>query len=252
MWNSFALAMQIVTGQSALSADPPTRFAARRAVALFPLVGALIGVLTAAIWTLGNRLWPGQALVSAALVLTAGTLATGGRAWNGLARAGDGWAAQGDGGDRSRAFAVMRDPRRGAAGIMTLVLVVVLKLAFISALPATEAGLSLILASALGRWASAFAFSAFPLASAASDDAETHAGLSDAGPNEFLIATVLSIACAALLPTRGLLTLVAVAVVSGPTAQAVSRRLGGFNAPLSQALGELGEVTALACLAIHS
>ncbi len=251
MWNSFALAVQIVTGQAAFSAAPPTRLAARRAVALFPLVGALSGVLLAAIWTLAARLWPGQSLVVGALVLAAQTLTTGGRALDGLARAGDGWAAQGGGGDRSRAFAVMRDPRRGAAGMIVLALIVVLKVAFIGALPNAGGGQALILASALGRWAVAFAFSAFPLASAASDDAETHAGLTDAGPNEFLIATVLAIACAAVLPTRGLLTMLAVALVVGPTAQAVNRRLGGFNAPLAQALGELGDVIALACLALR-
>ncbi|MDQ2686892.1 MAG: adenosylcobinamide-GDP ribazoletransferase, partial [Armatimonadota bacterium] len=168
----------------------------------------------------------------------------------GVARAGDGLAAQGAGGDRSRAFAMMRDPRRGTTGLVALGVVLVVKLAFLAALP-TDSGRILVLAGVLGRWASAFALSAFPLASVSASDALVGRGLADAGPNEFLAATVLAIACAALLPLRGLLTLFGVALVVGSLAAWVNRRLGGFSVPLSHALGEIGEIVALACLALR-
>ena len=243
--------MQFLTGQEALGPSVPTRVSARRAVALFPVVGAIIGVLLAAVWTIAGRLWAGEPLVAAALVVAIGAWITGGKSLDGLARAGDGWAALGNGGDRSRVFAVMRDPRRGAAGLSVLALLLILKTAFLTALPASAAVGSIVLAAALNRWASAFAYSAFPLAAAASDDPETHAGLSSAGPNEFLIATVIAVACAALIPIRGLLTMIAVAAIIGAAAGTLNRRLGGLNTPLCQALGEFGEVAALVCLTVN-
>ena len=145
----------------------------------------------------------------------------------------------------------MRDPRRGTSGLVALVVFVALQLAFLSALPPPVAWGGLTLAGALGRWATAFGLAAFPLASTAGSDPDTGNGLAAAGPNEFLIATVLVIVCAAALPTRGLLVMLAVGLVVGPAAATVNQRLGGLSLPLAFALGALGELTALACLALR-
>jgi adenosylcobinamide-GDP ribazoletransferase len=251
MGTSFALAVQIITGQSGFLTERPTRAAARTSVALFPVVGVLVGILLAAVWALANRSWHGQPVTVGALVFMAGALATRGQPLGGLARAADGLAAQAEGGDRNRAFAVMRDPRRGTAGLVALVVLAALKLGFLSALPDAQGGQTLILAAVLGRWATAFSYAAFPLASASGVDAETHQGLSDAGPTELVLATVVVIACGALLPVRGALTALIVGLFVGVIGQTINQRLGGLNAPLCQALGEVGEVTALACLTLH-
>lgn len=246
MWNSFALAVQILTRLPSLADATPTRDEARRSVFLLPLVSALIGAMLAAAWTVGSRVWPGQPLIPAALTLAAGAFLTGGRGLGGIARAADGLAAHGGGGDRTRAFAVMRDPRRGTTGLVALGVALALRLAFLSALPAALAWPALVLAGVMGGWATAFALSAFPSAS------EGGSGrLSDAGPNEFLAATVIAIVCGAVLPTRGLLVLLAVALVAGPTAQTVNRALGGLSLPLCAALGEIAEIVALACLTVR-
>jgi adenosylcobinamide-GDP ribazoletransferase len=248
MGNAFAFAARLLSVLPPLSPGPPTRAEARRSVALFPVVGALLGLLTACAWNLAARLWAGTPLVAAAAALAAGAALSGGRPFAGLARAGDGLAAHGSGGDRSRAFAVMGDPRRGAGGMVAVAVAVALQLACLTALtPATSWGV-LVLAGALGRWAAAFGLTAFPPASASAGEGEAGYGLTDAGPQEFLVATVLVIVCAALLPVRGLLVLVAVGLVAGPAASSVSRRLGGLSLPLAQALGVVGEIVALACL----
>ena len=251
MGNAFAFAARLLSALPPLTLGSPTRAEARRAVALFPLVGALLGMMTACIWNLAARLWSDQPLIAAAAALAAGTALTAGRPLGAVARAADGLAAHGAGGDRARAFAVMRDPRRGTAGLVALVLTAGVSLALLSALTPSLSWGGLILVSALGRWATAFGLTAFPLASASVSDSEAGYGLLDAGPQEFLIATVLAIACAAVLPVRGLLVLVAVALVVGPTAAILAQRLGGLSLPLAQALGALGEITALACLTLH-
>ena len=247
MLNSLIIAMQVLTRLPVQTDRVPARLEARRAVFLFPLVGALIGVLTAAVWTAAGHIWKTQPLVPAALTLGFGLFLTGGRGLGGIARAGDGLAAQGGGGDRARAFAIMRDPRRGTTGLIALGAFLALKLAFLAALPSDTAWSALVITGVLGGWASAFAYCAFPVAAAG----ESGPGLAEAGPGEFLAATAVAIACCAVMPTRGLLTLMVVALVAGPTAQSVSRLLGGLNSPLCAALGEIAEIVALACLSIH-
>lgn len=251
MWTSFALAACLLTNLPALTFDSPTRPAARRAIALLPLVGGLVGLGLAAVWTLASRLWAGQEMAIGAFVLLAGAAATGGRGLGGLARAGDGLAAHESGGDRARAFAVMRDPRRGTAGLVALVVAVILRFALLSSLPPAVAWPGLVLISILGGWAVAFAYAAFPLASMTGDAPETGHGLADAGPNEFVVATVFAILAVALLPGRGLLVLLAVALVVGPLASHVNKTLGGLSRPLCAALGEVAELAALACLCVR-
>lgn len=247
MWNSFIIALQAMTSLSIQTEQPPTRLESRRAVFLFPLVGAFVGILMAVIWTASSHVWTGQPLAPAALTLAAGLLITGGRGLGGLSRAADGLAAQGGGGDRARAFAIMRDPRRGTTGLVAFGAFLALKLAFLAALPSSTAWSALVVTGVMGGWATAFAYCAFPVAAAG----ESGPGLADAGPGEFLAATAVTVAGGAVLPTRGLLTLLAVALVAGPTAQSVNRRLGGLNQPTCAALGEIAEIVALASLSVR-
>ncbi len=247
MWNSFALAVQALTRLPVQPGLAATRDQARRSVLLLPLVGALVGVLLAAVWMGGSRLWSGQPLVAAALTLAAGLFITGGRGLGGVARAADGLAAHGGGGDRTRAFAIMRDPRRGTTGLVALGGFLALRLAFLAALPAAIAWPALVLTGVLGGWAVAFSYSAFPIAGAG----EGGGAPAEAGPGEFLAATAVAIVCGAVLPLRGPLILLAVGLVAGPTAAGVNRLLGGLNRPLCAALGEIAEIVALACLSIR-
>lgn len=247
MWNSFALAVQALTRLPSDTYLTPTRQDARRAVFLFPLVGGFVGILLASVWVGSSRLWTGQPLVPAALTLAAGLLITGGRGLGGIARAADGLAAHGGGGDRTRAFAVMRDPRRGTTGLVALGAFLALRLAFLSALPLGIAWQALVLAGVMGGWAVSFSYSAFSVAATG----DSGPALADAGPGEFLGATAAAIVCAAVLPTRGVATLLAVSLVVAPTATGINRLLGGLNRPLCAALGEIAEIAALACLSIR-
>ncbi len=252
MWNSLALALQTLTALPPLADGTPTRDDARRAVMLFPLVGALLGGGAGLAWLLGSRLWPEQPLVSAALALAALAALTGGRGLGSIARGSDGLAAHGGGGDRARAFAVMRDPRRGTAGLAALAVTVALRLAFLAALPPERAWTVLLLAGALGGWAVAFGYSAFPVASAPDGGEATGPGIGAATGNEFLAATVLTVIAGALWPARALPAFAGAALAAGLGAWHVNRRLGGLNRPLCAALGELAEIAALACLTIRT
>ncbi len=252
MWNSLALALQTLTALPPLADGTPSRDDARRAVMLFPLVGLLVGAAAAVAWLLGSRLWPAQPLVSAALALAASAALTGGRGMGAIARGADGLAAHGGGGDRARPFAVMRDPRRGTTGLVALAVTLALRLAFLSALPPERAWTALLLAGALGGWAVAFGYSAFPVASAPTSGETGGPGVAAAGGSEFLAATVLVVIAGALWPARALPAFAGAALAAGVCAWRVHRRLGGLNRPLCTALGEIAEIAALACLTIRS
>lgn len=114
----------------------------------FPLVGAVVGLVAAAAYGLGEALLGG--VYGAALALTVSAIATGGLHHDGLADTADGLGVRGD---RARRLAVMRDPGIGAFGALALVAFVLLATTALARLPPPEAAGALVAGHALGRWA---------------------------------------------------------------------------------------------------
>ncbi|HWI09259.1 MAG TPA: adenosylcobinamide-GDP ribazoletransferase [Solirubrobacteraceae bacterium] len=115
----------------------------------FPLVGALVGVLAAAAYGLGEALL-GSAY-GAAFALTLSAIVTGGLHHDGLADTADGLGVRGD---RARRLDVMRDPGIGAFGALALVGFFLLATAALARLSPPEAAGALVAGHALSRWAS--------------------------------------------------------------------------------------------------
>lgn len=133
-----------------------------RAMLLFPLVGAGLGTMSAATlfalaWRVPaadggapNGLWLPPILVAVILV-TLGAWLTGALHLDGLADMADGF---GGGRTREDVLRIMRDHVIGAYGATALILLVLLKVAALSALIERGAAAPyLIIAPALGRWA---------------------------------------------------------------------------------------------------
>lgn len=127
-----------------------------RAVGWFPLVGVLVGAVTAGLFLLASRFWP--APVAAVLAIAAGLLLTGGFHEDGATDATDGL---GGGWTRERVLEIMKDSRIGAYGAMVLWCLLTLRWAALVALD-RKAILALPLAMALGRWSIAFVLRALP------------------------------------------------------------------------------------------
>ena len=130
-----------------------------RAVAWFPLVGALVGLATAGILVLALRWWP--APVAAALAVGAGLLLTGGFHEDGAADAADGL---GGGWTRERTVEIMRDSRIGSYGAMALWLLLTFRWAVLQAL-GRSALVALPLAMVWGRWSMVALMTLLPSAS---------------------------------------------------------------------------------------
>lgn len=127
-----------------------------RAVGWFPLVGALVGGITAGIFLLALRVW--MAPVAAVLAIAFGLMLTGGFHEDGATDATDGL---GGGWTRERVLEIMKDSRIGAYGAMALWCLLMLRWAALVNLE-RRAILALPLAMALGRWSIAFVLRLLP------------------------------------------------------------------------------------------
>lgn len=204
------------------------------ATLLFPLVGLLIGLVTAAVVTgLRGAPAPVPALVAVTLLAILG----GGRSLRGLAHLGDGLVAFGD---RRRALERIERERVGAVGLGLVVLALGAKLWALSPLPATWA---VLFAPMLGRWAMVvIAFSS------------RQARVGPPGPrfepgitfHEFGWASAITGALAlASIDAVGLLAMLAVAAATVSLRLIAHRWLGGIDQPLFWASAEVGEIAAL-------
>lgn len=144
---ALALALQLLTR---LPVPGPSRAPSPeelgQSVALFPVVGLLLGTVLAG----GSAaLWWADPGVLAALALTAWALVTGGLHLDGLADLADAWI--GGQGDRDRTLALMKDPHSGPMALMAVALVLLSKFAALQALLAHGSWMALLLAPVLGR-----------------------------------------------------------------------------------------------------
>ena len=117
-----------------------------RAVPWLPVVGASVGAGVAGIYVgLNEVLSP---LVAAALAIAAGVLATGALHEDGLADVADAFGA---GRDRDRTLEILKDPRHGTYGVLTIALTVVTRVAAVGSMEAWTALAALPVAHALSR-----------------------------------------------------------------------------------------------------
>ncbi|WP_419815715.1 adenosylcobinamide-GDP ribazoletransferase [Glacieibacterium sp.] len=121
-----------------------------RAVAWFPLVGALVGAITAGIALAGHQLWPAFVAVPLALALEARL--TGAFHEDAVA---DFCDAFGGGHAPDDVRRIMKDSRIGSYGALGLVLALLLRaalmIALLSSLPPVAAGVAIIASATFGR-----------------------------------------------------------------------------------------------------
>lgn len=116
------------------------------AIPLFPIAGAVIGAIGAAIVLLLSGWLP--PMVVAGIALAALMLATGGLHEDGLTDCADAFGATRD---RSKALEILRDSRIGVFGAAALIVSILLRWAALASLSASAAALALIIAHSAGR-----------------------------------------------------------------------------------------------------
>lgn len=147
-WCLPLVALQFLTRLPVHFKQMPTSEQFGRATLFYPLVGLLIGGLLMGV---GELLVNVHLLLQAALLLALWVLISGGLHLDGLADTADAWV--GGLGDRERTLAIMKDPRCGPVAVVTLVVVLLLKFAAITAVLGNHQYWALLLAPWLGRCA---------------------------------------------------------------------------------------------------
>jgi adenosylcobinamide-GDP ribazoletransferase len=216
-----------------------------RSASWFPLVGALVGGIAAAVFFLASLLWSGP--IPALLAVAAGAWVTGGLHEDGWADTFDGFAA---GRTRERILAAMKDSRIGAAGALGLILLVAGKLSALALLPRTDIPAALVAAHVLSRWSSIPLMWGLSYARPEGGMAGPLAGRVSAG--RLVAGTLLALLIAvpllrwAALPA-GLSALAAV-LLSGFFFR---RRLGGITGDCLGAVNQFVELAVLLALSAH-
>ena len=243
-----------------------------RSVVWFPLVGAAIGGVQAAVaWLLGGHLPP--ALIAVTLVTISAVL-TGGLHLDGVADTFDAWG--GGRGDRARMLEIMRDSRIGAHGAVALVLLLAAKIAAVAnLLPHTEllprfdrltygdpfqrgALWPLLAAPVLARWAAVplLVFFRYARADGLGSPFRAHARPAHVA-GATAVALAAAVAIVAATPSADVSTAIGIAAASAlgvalALAGLLDRRLDGLTGDVSGAAIELAEVAVLVAATVTS
>lgn len=206
----------------------------------FPLVGQLVGLLSAAVWLLVGRFWPG--LPAAVLAVAAGVLATGGFHEDGLADTADGL---GGGQDRERRLAIMKDSRIGSYGALALGLVLMLRIGLLASLSPWSGVVALVVAHGGARAAAVVVMAALPYAGDV-DVAKVKPAARGARPRDAAIALALGAWPLFLLGLpRAVLAVGLTGAVSLSMALAARRLIGGVTGDVLGAVEQLAEAALL-------
>ena len=237
---TFFLAVQFLTRLPVPDAHAysPRRLAA--AVRYYPLVGALIGGLCAAVFWLAHLWLPHS--VAVLMAVATGLAATGALHEDGLADTFDGIGAAAN--DRDRALKIMRDSRLGTYGATALIVALGLKLTMLVSLAPTTIVAGMLAGHGLSRLSSVLALSTSTYV--------RHAGVatpvtSRIGPAGWFTVLLVGVVLAAglgwmLSPTATILALGGLAAGHVLMRVWYERRLGGYTGDTLGAVQQSSEI----------
>jgi adenosylcobinamide-GDP ribazoletransferase len=215
------------------------------AMAVFPLVGLVLGMLLAVLDGLLSltRL---PLLSRDVLLVVALVWYTGGLHLDGLMDACDGLLG---GHTVEQRLLIMRDSRVGSFGVLGGVCVLLLKVGLLDGLPGGSARqAALVLAPLLGRWALVLAAALFPPARPTGLGAAFRAGVT---PARFTTALLTSaVVCLAVGGASGALALAGSCAVTWLLGRAMMAAIPGLTGDSYGAIAELNEVAVLLLLAL--
>lgn len=226
-------------------ADPVDEAELADSLAAFPLVGALLGAIAAAVLAGFSSFLEDE--VAAVLTLAVVSAATGALHLDGLA---DTFDALGAGRDPERRLGVMRDSRIGAHGAVALVLVLLAQAACLAELADEGAAAALVGGLAVARALAVLAIVAHPYARAR--------GLGrpfvHSSPGTVATSLGIGLVVALLAPAPGGIATTVVAVLAASTAALafwwwLARSLGGLTGDTYGAGIEIAQVAYLCAVA---
>lgn len=239
---SFLIALQFLTIIPVQLRSIPTVIQQRRSLYFYPAVGALIGVgLYMTVLSLAFL----PTIMLASLVLLLWVILTGGLHLDGLADAADAWV--GGLADAERTLTIMKDPRCGPIGVLSLLLQCLMKWSAIFVLLQQQAYSALILFPLLGRLAPLI-FLATTAYVRAQGLGQTLGIVSQSGHAAIVSSTIvvlITLVCATLWSYAGLFAVISVLLSLWLLRYLFIKRVGGVTGDLLGAAIEITETVAL-------
>jgi adenosylcobinamide-GDP ribazoletransferase len=244
-WRLVRIALQYFTRVPVGRIDGFRREWLTESARYFPLVGWLVGALSALVLLAAAQLWP--PLVAAGIALAFSAWITGAFHEDGLA---DTFDALGGQVDRERALAIMKDSRIGSYGALALALVLALRWLALASLPLPLACAALFALHPAARAGAAALMAWLPYVR--DDDSKAKPVAQALPARDLLVVLLLGIAPAAalalwrpawLLPMAS--AVLAVGLVHLSCRRWYRRRLGGYTGDGLGACEQLGELAFL-------
>ena len=211
----------------------------------YPLVGGLLGTLSAGIYLLALRFFsPGVASVGAIVALIG---LSGALHLDGFADMCDGFYGHHD---RRKILAIMKDSRSGAMAIVGVFCLLSLKIALLLSLDTPRAALALILAPTLARWIMVLLCAVGPYARDEGGTGSAYIGQVDRPT--YLIATFFGALIAYVtFQLPGLILMIIAGTFAWAFSRYVRRRIGGLTGDTLGACGEMVEVLVFGLMALR-
>jgi adenosylcobinamide-GDP ribazoletransferase len=208
-------------------------------MALYPIVGAVLGSLLLGVHLVGSEVFPDGVLRPALVVLL--IILTGGLHLDGFADVCDGFYA---GRTKADALRIMKDPHLGTMAVIGVMSVLMMKVVLLSYLPAAMLGSALLIFPAMGRGAMVWGMWMAPYARPEGGTGETF--FRTLGGRHVWTATMLLSAWAVLF--AGWSAVILLLLAAAATKMFVGycrRRIGGMTGDTLGALNELLELLTL-------
>jgi adenosylcobinamide-GDP ribazoletransferase len=203
----------------------------------FPLVGQIVGALSALVFFFAAQAWGGA--VPAVLAVTAGILVTGAFHEDGLADSADGL---GGGRTKDQRLTIMKDSRIGAYGAIALILALALKVAALAQLPALAAVAVLLAGHGAARAAAVVVMAVLPYAGDAEAAKYKPVPNGVSVPACLLALTLAAWPFAAFALPHALLALAIGAVLALTMALLARRLIGGITGDVLGAVEQMFEI----------
>ena len=149
----FLIALQFLTTFPIQLKEMPSKQQNGQSLLFYPLIGLIVGAILFAIASLLHAL---PIILLSSLLLVVWIWLTGGLHLDGLADTADAWV--GGFGDKERTLAIMKDPSCGPIGVLSLIILCLIKWSAIYVLIEQQHYSALILFPILGRLAPLFLF----------------------------------------------------------------------------------------------
>lgn len=210
----------------------------------FPLIGLLLGLILAGanhflFWLNLEPFFINIILVVLLVVFT------GGLHLDGLADTADGLLSRKG---KEEILKIMRDSHIGTMGALSLICIILLKIAFLSSAATPLKIVSLLLMCILSRWSLVWVIFLFPYAR---DEGKAKLFIQGVNFRIFILATMIALACVIVaLKFQGLFIFAITALSAYIIGKFINNRIGGITGDTLGAINELIEVIVLFSICI--